>query len=1188
MVCGVRPHAIALLINAAIHVTIFVIYGVQMHQLWRFVLSFFFFIYPCSYVVDIFWSVRPAVRRVLTGEVLINRKHFMNAPRREVKASDLLPVTVSIPVYLEENAVIFETVERGLRAIRSYQSYGAGEANVLISEDGLSPLLGGSCSREAVERLMQSYEKNPENLSPKEKKAAERIRFYREKGVGFVARPAKGRAGLFKKASNLNYTLRFGDSLKKDAELGREESEDSLTAQGYAEGDYRTHEIILLLDKDSGVREGIIEAIVPEFATDGKLAYVQCATDAVNLRENYYSRVSGHLTNDLFHYIWPCKALQGFFVPLVGHNVFLRKSILEKCGRWSENKVSEDYDLAIRLYGMGYHGKYAKIPGLEFTEYTSTNFEEETGKQRRYAYGLMEMVFDGTLHGHVRPCDRFFMFLYFLSMVNQIMLLPTVFIECYFGNIHLLWAGFLLCDAIFILPPVIRSLIMGRKIPKEHRSNILITLEMAASFISHSLSVFLGAVGWVVNKFKRKKKAFPSTRVGVNERGLIAGLRLIFGYIRGTWIFIPVALLCADRTVYVLTRHGIRPASRIAYCFIFFSMVLTPVLFTPPLYAFGSGEKKAKKNVSKKNSSKKEKSRGWSMSTSLPEVVAASAENSLENDIESFLKGYGEDLAADVAKASLPAEITSRYEVTGCLKKDETGKKETYFLKRLSDGIPAILRITRGYDAEDALTEARLLTQLDYPGIPKVYASFEKDDGHYLVREYMEGRTLDEIVRTKGTLSEDDIFSIVTDLCGILKYLHHQTPPVIHRDIKPQNIVLGADGSINLIDFGIAREHKIGHRQDTSIILTLDYAPPEQYGFDQSSPLTDIYALGMVMLYLATGQVAKPNYESEINSPRLRNLIQKCVAFDPENRIQRVEEIENYVRSKTIRKGQRILKAALLAAACAVAVAGSNITGRILGEAEGEKSGHRTGYDSGYVSGYQGVPVFTLGERITHPEDGNLPGNVLVDGGAYALSYENRIYYIHDGNIYRMSPDGSNVEELVSGKNASGISAYKGWLYYTAGGSIWQYSLYEDTEHIVFSGGADTQMIVLDDSYYVKTAGTLYALDVEAWKTEKADPDFVSEYASRSVSDKTAENVKAYNPLQTGFTSRGIVLVDGYDGMLWLSNPKGNMRTRVTKNRTKDFNIAGEWIFYHNLDDGGNLWSVRYDGADDHKVTHEG
>ena len=1184
MICGVRPHAIALLINASIHIGIFVMYGAPMHQLWRFVLSFLFFIYPFSYITDILWSVRPSVKRVLTGEVLINRKHFMNAPRREVKATDLLPVTVSIPVYLEENSVIFDTINRGIRAIQSYQCYAPCEANVLVSEDGLAPLLGGSVSKEAIDRLLNSYEKNPESLSLKERKAAERIRFYRSKGVAFVARPAKGRAGLFKKASNLNYTLRYGNNLSADRELLNGVFDASI-ANGYAEGDYRTHEIILLLDKDSGVREGIIEAIIPEFSVDEKLAYVQCATDTINLKENYYSRVTGHLTNDLFHYIWPCKALQGFFVPLVGHNVFLRKSILEKCGRWSENKVSEDYDLAIRLYGMGYHGKYAKIPGLEFTEYTSTNFEEETGKQRRYAYGLMEMVFDGTLRGHVRPCDRFFMFLYFFSMVNQIMLLPTVFIECYFGNIHLLWAGFLVCDAIFILFPWIRSLLMGRKIPKEHRSSVICTLEMAASFISHSLSVFLGATGWIVNKFKRKKKSFPSTKVGENERGLIAGLRLIFGYIRGTWLFIPVALLCADRSMYVLTRHGIRTESRIAYCFIFFSMVLSPVLFTPPLYAIGSGEAKQAKRA--KDALKKEKGRRWSMKTSLPEVVAASAENSLEDDIDAFLKGYGEDLAADVAKVSLPFEITSRYEVTGCLKKDETGKKETYFLRRLSDGIPAILRITRDYGAEDALSEARILEQLDYPGIPKVYASFEKDGGHYMVREYMEGRTLDEIVRTKGTLSEDDIFAVVTELTGILKYLHNQTPPVIHRDIKPQNIVLGKDGSINLIDFGIARVHKTGHRQDTSIVLTLDYAPPEQYGFDQSSPLTDIYALGMVMLFLATGQVSKPNYESEINSPKLRSLIQKCVAFDPENRIQRVEEIENYVRKKTRKKGQRIKISVAIAAAAIVAVVGSNMAGRILGEAEGEKSGRKSGYDSGYVSGFQSVPVFTLGERISHPEDGNLPGNVLVDGGAYALSYENQVYYIHDGDIYRMSPDGSNVEMLVSGKHASGISAYNGWLYYTSGSSIWQYGLYENDNHVVF-GGIDAQLVVLDNKYYIKTKKSVYTLDVDAWQTEKTDADLIREYASSIIPDKAAENVKAVSPLQTGYTSRGIVLVDGYDGMLWLSNPKGNMRVRVTKNRASDFNIAGEWIFYHNLDDGGSLWSVRYDGADDHKVTHEG
>ena len=84
--------------------------------------------------------------------------------------------------------------------------------------------------------------------------------------------------------------------------------------------------------------------------------------------KNYYTYATGHQVNNLFHNIWPCKALQGFFVPLVGHNVFLRKSILEKSGLWSENKVSEDYDKAICFYSMGYHGKYAQIKGLKFTQ----------------------------------------------------------------------------------------------------------------------------------------------------------------------------------------------------------------------------------------------------------------------------------------------------------------------------------------------------------------------------------------------------------------------------------------------------------------------------------------------------------------------------------------------------------------------------------------------------------------------------------------------------------------------------------------------------------------------------------------------------------------------------------------------------------------------------------------------------
>ncbi|MBO4697559.1 MAG: protein kinase [Lachnospiraceae bacterium] len=1178
MVCGVRPQVTGLLINALIHIGIFVVYGAPLQQLWRFILSFFFFIYPCSYVTDILWSLRPSVRSVLIGETLINRKNYMNAPRREVKASDLLPVTVSIPVYTEENSVIFETVRKSLCAVRSYREYSHCEANVLVSEDGLAPLLGGVVTRDIAENVLMRFLKDPDSLSEKERKAAERIRFYRENNVGFIARPQKGRKGLFKKASNLNYSLRFGDYQEREY---RSNDPDDLLSLGYAEGDYRTHEIILLLDKDSGVKEGVIEAILPEFGLDERLAYVQCATDTINLKENYYSRATGHLTNDLFHYIWPGKALQGFFVPLVGHNVFLRKSILEKCGRWAEDKVSEDYDLAIRLYGMGYHGKYAKIPGLEFTEYTSTNFEEETGKQRRYAYGLMEMVFDGTMKGNVRPCDRFFMFLYFFSIVNQIMLLPTVFIECYFGNIHLLWAGFLVCDACFILSPWLRSIIMGRKLPKEHRTRIVYTLELAISFISHSLSVFLGAMGWVINKLKRRKKGFPSTRVGENDRGLLAGLSLIFGYIKGTWLFLPVAALCVDRSMYVITRRGIGTESRIAYCFIFFSMVLTPVLFTPPLYAWGSGERKAKRiQAMLKNPSK-----GWTMTGPVPEVVETAAEKSLEDDVAAFLQSYGAGLEDEVRRSAIPEEITSRYTVTGCLKKDEQGKKETYFLKRIADDAPAILRITRDYKPEDALEEARILESLDHPGIPKVYASFEKDGGHYMIREFIEGKTLDEIVRAKGTLSESDIYAVTSELTGILKYLHHQTPPVIHRDIKPQNIVLAKDGSINLIDFGIARVHKSGQRQDTSIVLTLDYAPPEQYGFDQSSPVTDIYSLGVVMLFLATGQASKPDLESEIISPKLRNLIRRCIAFDPRDRIQKVEEIEAVIDQNKRNRIKYIRRTAVLAAAAFLTVVGSYFGGRLIGQAEGKKAGTRQGYDGGYVSGYQSVPIYSLGERTAHPENGNVPENMLVNGGAYALSYENYIYFINDGDIFRMTSDGGTPELFVEGMNASGISAFNGWLYYTSGRDIYQRSVYTEDENVTY-GDIDGYMAVLDGRYFITAGEDVYELNLEDWSLTPAGADYVKDYASQNYTEKVMQYVEDCSPVQFAVESRGIVLLDGFDEMIWLCNPKGTIRTRITRNRAADFNIAGEWIFYHNKDDNGRLWSVRYDGADDHRVQY--
>ena len=94
----------------------------------------------------------------------------------------------------------------------------------------------------------------------------------------------------------------------------------------------------------------------------------------------------------------------------------------------------------------------------------------------------------------------------------------------------------------------------------------------------------------------------------------------------------------------------------------------------------------------------------------------------------------------------------------------------------------------------------------------------------------------------------------------------------------------------------------------------------------------------------------------------------------------------------------------------------------------------------------------------------------------------------------------------------------------------------------------------------------------------------MEDYARDAVPDEVRKRLEGLNPVQYSYGSRGIVLLDGFDSILWMGTPDGNMRSRITRNRAEDFNVAGEWIFYHNLDDGGSLWCVRYDGVDDHRI----
>ena len=114
-VCGVRPYVVALIVNAAMHATLFFLYGQTWRYFSRLFFSFIFFIYPMYYVTDMLWSLRPSVCAILSGKTKINRKYYMNTVQR-ISILTTFHVTVSIPVHTESNDIIFQTLRDSLAA----------------------------------------------------------------------------------------------------------------------------------------------------------------------------------------------------------------------------------------------------------------------------------------------------------------------------------------------------------------------------------------------------------------------------------------------------------------------------------------------------------------------------------------------------------------------------------------------------------------------------------------------------------------------------------------------------------------------------------------------------------------------------------------------------------------------------------------------------------------------------------------------------------------------------------------------------------------------------------------------------------------------------------------------------------------------------------------------------------------
>ena len=202
-----------------------------------------------------------------------------------------------------------------------------------------------------------------------------------------------------------------------------------------------------------------------------------------------------------------------------------------------------------------------------------------------------------------------------------------------------------------------------------------------------------------------------------------------------------------------------------------------------------------------------------------------------------------------------------------------------------------------------ALTQEKaLLERLDHCAIPKVFDLFEEDGFCYLVKEFIEGSSLHDLIPVvPGVfLQEDVLVDWALQLCETLEYLHRQQPSIIYRDLKPGNIMRDPAGRLHLVDFGIARSYKEGRTTDTQPFGSVSFASPEHYGGAQTDARSDIFTLGATLHHLATsGQGAgREPFEflrmSSLNphlSDGFDRVVRKALETDPSLRFQTIGEM---------------------------------------------------------------------------------------------------------------------------------------------------------------------------------------------------------------------------------------------------------------------------------------------------------
>ena len=259
----------------------------------------------------------------------------------------------------------------------------------------------------------------------------------------------------------------------------------------------------------------------------------------------------------------------------------------------------------------------------------------------------------------------------------------------------------------------------------------------------------------------------------------------------------------------------------------------------------------------------------------------------------------------------LPEDMQEHWTVYECLKESEDSS--TFLVKETATGILYVLKWGRNRQTEFLRNEMEIMKKMadrKLSGIPKAYRIFEENGEVYLVREYIEGMSLAQMVLQKGGISEAEICRISRKICQTAEQFQNPDETMIHRDIKPENIVVTPGGEVVFIDFGTMRSYKKDGSRDTFVVGTRGTAAPEQYGYTQTDQRTDVYAIGQTMLYMVSESYEMNQLSECAVSRRMKKIIEKACSFEPDKRYGDATQLRRAVEKCQANNRKKVYKKA--------------------------------------------------------------------------------------------------------------------------------------------------------------------------------------------------------------------------------------------------------------------------------------